>query len=59
MADMLEKGRQSVVMEKQKMEQEMRSELTNMVVMTLEKVTGKVLSKKDQLDIIEKTAKQL
>lgn len=59
MADILKKGRESIILEQQKMEQEMRGELTNLVVMTLEKVTGKVLNKKDQLDIIEKSVKQV
>ncbi len=57
MSDIMQKGRDSIVMEQQKMQQQMRSELTELVVMTLEKVTGKVLNKKDQVDIIEKTVK--
>jgi F-type H+-transporting ATPase subunit b len=57
MQDILKKGQDSIEMERQKMQQEMRAELTQLVINTLEKVTGKVVSKKDQIDIIEKAVK--
>jgi F0F1-type ATP synthase membrane subunit b/b' len=57
MQDILKKGQESIQMERQKMQQEMRSELTQLVINTLEQVTGKVISKKDQIEIIEKAVK--
>lgn len=57
MQDILKKGQDSIAMERQKMQQEMRSELTQLVINTLEKVTGNVISKKEQIEIIEKAVK--
>lgn len=55
----IEKAHQSIDLEKEKMRQEIRSELANLVVAGLEKVTGKILDKKDQEEMVKKTIKEL
>lgn len=55
----IEKAHQSIDLEKEKMRQEIRSELADLVVAGLEKVTGKILDKKDQEEMVKKTIKEL
>src|SRR5207302_1605652 len=59
MEKILEQGRQMVKLEKEKMQQEIREELAELVVIGLEKVAGKVLTQKDQKDIVRETVRQL
>lgn len=59
MEEILKKGQAILETERHRMYLEMRSELVGLVVTTLEKVTGKVLNNKDQLEIIEKAAKNI
>lgn len=55
----LKKGEERIVMEREKMQQELREELSDIVVAALEKVTGKVLTDQDQKGIVERTIKNL
>jgi F-type H+-transporting ATPase subunit b len=54
-----EKSKQSIEQEREKMRQEMRAELAGLVVAGLQIVTGKVLSEKDQKNILEESLKGL
>ena len=58
MEKILEQARQAVRLEKEKMQQEIREELADLVVLGIEKVAGKVLTGKDQKEIVERTVKQ-
>lgn len=49
----------SLKLEKEKLYQEIRQELADLVTISLEKVTGKVLSEKDQRQMIERTTRGL
>lgn len=53
------KAHQSISLEKEKMRQEIRAELADLVVAGLQKVTGKVLDKKDQEEMVKETIKEL
>lgn len=55
----LENTRKSMVLEKEQLQQEIRSELASLVVLGLQKVTGKVISEKDQKQLIEQSLKGL
>jgi F-type H+-transporting ATPase subunit b len=57
--DLVEKARESMTQEREKMHQEIRQELSDMIVASLKAVTGKVLTKKDQEEIVEKNIKNL
>ncbi len=57
--DLIAKNVESMKQEREKLHQEIRGELADIVVTTVQKVTGKVLTKKDQKDIIEKSIKGL
>lgn len=57
--DMLKKGQEGIKMEREKMHSEMREELSDIVVMALEKVVGKTITQKDQKEMIEKTIKSM
>lgn len=56
---MLKKSEQQQRLEREKMHQEIRGELADLVALALQKVTGKVLTKKDQKELIEKSVKEL
>ncbi|MBU1032272.1 F0F1 ATP synthase subunit B [Patescibacteria group bacterium] len=58
-ADIIKKGGESLKLEKEKMEVEIRSSLSELVMVALQKVTGKTLSKKDEKEMIEKEIKKL
>lgn len=53
------KGQEAVRQEKEKMQQEIREELADLVTISLEKVTGKILNKKDQKDLVEGAVKNI
>jgi F-type H+-transporting ATPase subunit b len=57
--EMLKKGQESIKFEQEKMHQEMREELADIVVAALEKVTGKTINKSDQKKMVEDTISKL
>ena len=57
--EIIKKGEEALRVEKEKMQTELRVEFSEIVAAALQKVTGKVLSKKDQKDMIEKSIKGL
>ncbi|SRR5258708_3954442 len=59
MEKILEQGKQTIRLEKEKMQQEIREELADLVVLGIEKVAGKVLDKKVQKEIVERSIKEL
>jgi len=59
MEKILEQGRLSIKLEKEKMQQEIREELADLVVLGIEKVAGKILDKKTQKEIVERSIKEL
>lgn len=56
---MLKKGEESLRMEREKMQQEIKGELANIVELALGKITGKTLTKADQKELIEREVKNL
>ena len=56
---MIIKGREAVNIDREKMQQNLREELADLVVKSLEKITGKMLNKKDQKDLVERSVKNL
>lgn len=56
---MIKKSEESMNLEREKMNQEIRAELATLVATGLEKVSGKVLSEKEQKDMVEKSLKEL
>ncbi len=56
---MLQKGRVGINQEREKMHQEIREEITDIVVASLQKVTGKIITKKDQKDLISKSIRSI
>jgi len=58
-ADLVDKAEQSIGQERDRMHQEIREELSDMVVSSLKAVTGKVLTKKDQEELVDKNLKGL
>lgn len=59
MDKVLEQAKETIKLEKEKMQQEIRAELADLVVLGIEKVAGKVLTEKDQKEIVERTVRQL
>jgi len=59
MEKVLEQAKGTIRLEKEKMQQEIKAELADLVVLGIEKVAGKVLDKKDQKAIVAQTVKQL
>jgi F-type H+-transporting ATPase subunit b len=57
--EMLKKGQEQIKQERLQMQQELRGELGDIVALAMEKVTGKVLTEKDQKELIAKTVKDL
>jgi len=55
----IEKSRQSLNLEREKMYKEVRADLANMIAVGLEKVAGKTLNKKDQEELIKESIKEL
>lgn len=56
---MIVKATEAISLDREKMQQELRGELADLVVKSLEKITGKVLNKKDQKDLVERSVKNL
>ncbi|MDO8619017.1 MAG: F0F1 ATP synthase subunit B [Candidatus Daviesbacteria bacterium] len=52
-------GQRIIISEKEKLQQEIRSELATLVTLGLQKVTGKVLTEKDKKALIETSIKEL
>ncbi|EKD90619.1 MAG: ATP synthase subunit b [uncultured bacterium] len=59
MEEILQKGQESINAERSKMHQEIREELADLIEVSLEKVAGKILTTKDQKELVQKTIKQL
>lgn len=57
--EMLKKGQDSIKLEREKMHQELREELAEIVVSALEKVTGKILTRPEQKKMVEDSVKRL
>lgn len=57
--EMTEKANQLMVLEKEKMKDEVRKDAMDLVALALEKITGKVLNQKDQKQIIERSIKEI
>ena len=56
---MIQKGRQDIQTEREKMRTEIRQEISRLVVAGLKTVTGKVLTKKDQENILKQSIKEI
>lgn len=56
---MLEKAEGVMKLEKDRLHDEIRNELSQLIISGLQKVTGKVLSEKDQKELIERSVKDL
>lgn len=56
---MLEKSKVALEQERVKLRQEIRFELANLVVLGLQKVTGKVVTEKEQKQLIERSIQEL
>jgi F-type H+-transporting ATPase subunit b len=59
MEQILAQAREQIKLDQAKMQQEIREELADLVVIGIEKVAGKVLTSKDQKEIIRKSLKDL
>ncbi len=57
--DMVRDSREQIRVEQEKMRNEIRAELGSLVVTSLQKVSGKVLTKKDQQNILSSSIKEL
>lgn len=57
--DMMQKGKEGIKLEREQMHQEMREEMAEIVITALEKVTGKVISDKDQKKMVEDTVRKM
>ncbi len=57
--EIIQKGQETVKSEGEKMRQEIMVNVAQIVAKGMEKVTGKVLTKKDQMQLIEKEIKNL
>lgn len=57
--EMLSKAKNEIVQEREQMHQEMRNEVADLIVLSLEKITGKMIDKKDQKTIVEMSVKDL
>lgn len=54
---MIEKSQATMKLERDQMHDEIKNELASLVISSLEAVTGKVLSEKDQKELVEKSLK--
>lgn len=55
----LKEGQMQLQLEKEKLQQEVRADLADILALALQKVTGKMFNKKDQRELIEQTVKHL
>lgn len=58
-AEMIQSAQNQIRSDREKMQQEIREELAELVIVSLEKITGKALNSKDQKTLIDKTIKEL
>ncbi len=58
-AEIIKKGQESLSLEREKIESDIRLNLSELVAIALQKVTGKTLSGKDEKDMIEREIKKL
>jgi len=56
---MLKEGQEVIKLQREQMEQEIRSDLSGLVVTALNKITGKIVNKEDQKQMIDKIVKGL
>lgn len=56
---LIQRAEETIGLERGKLQQEIRNELAVLVIAGLQKVTGKVLSAKDQKELIQKSLKDL
>ena len=59
MENIVKIGTETINAEREKMHQEIREELAQLIEVSLEKVAGKILTTRDQKELIQKTIKQL
>lgn len=57
--EMLKKGRDQIKQDREVMQQELKGEVADIVVSSLQKITGKVLTSKDQKKLVEDSVKGL
>lgn len=57
--NLMKKAEEAIGLEREKLKQEIRAELAELVVIGLQQVTGKVLTAADQKDLIDKSLKTL
>lgn len=57
--DLVAKSQEAMELERERMHQEIRGELANLVMSGLQKVSGKVLTKKDQEEVVNNSLKEL
>ncbi len=55
----LNEGRVELQLEKERLQQEVRGDLGNILLLSLQKITGKMFSRKDQKQLIEQAVKHL
>ncbi len=56
---MVKKSEEAMEREREALHQEIKAEVSDLIVLSLQKVTGKVISGKDQKDLIDKSIKEL
>ncbi|MCL5783857.1 MAG: F0F1 ATP synthase subunit B [Patescibacteria group bacterium] len=56
---LVEQSKESLKLEREKLHQEIRMEIAGLVVASLQKVTGKVITEKDHKEMVEKSLKEL
>jgi len=57
--ELVKKSEEAMKLEREQMQSEIRQELAGLVTTSLEKIVGKVLNKKDQEQLIEKSIKDI
>ena len=55
----IEQGKETIVVEREKMKTEMREELADLVLLGIEKIAGKVLDQRDHMKIVDQTIEGL
>lgn len=55
----IELGKETIVVEREKMKTEMREELADLVLLGIEKIAGKVLDQRDHMKIVDQTIEGL
>ncbi len=57
--EMVKKAHEQIKQDRERMQSEIRTELADLVVTSLEKVTGKILTSKDQKELVDKTVREI